>query len=135
MGGALPHGFTGFLEQIFDIPGLSSGAGLRSLAAGGPSGQGLQGSPTNHLPLNLVIVFLRYCVGKPGTIHSRFPDSTTLLGYELGMRPGSGLLFILDSYVAPRFSGHTRFFFSLGLGILHLFSPTPGCSSFLSPDF
>lgn len=84
MGGALPHGFAGFLEQIFDIPGLSSGAGLRRLAAGGPSGRGLQGSPTNHLPLYLVIVFLRYCVGKPGTIHSRFPGSTLSLGMSWG---------------------------------------------------
>lgn len=58
----------------------------------------------------------------------------SFLGYELGMLSVSGLPFILDSYVASRFSGHTRFF-SIGLGILHLFSLTPGYSSFLPPDF
>lgn len=79
MGGALPHGFAGFLEQIFDIPGLSSGAGPRRLAAGGPSGWGLQGCPTNHLPLYLVVW------ENPGrsTLGSLAPHS--FLGYELGM--------------------------------------------------
>lgn len=66
-GGALPHGFAGFLEQIFVIPGLSSRAGLRRLAPGGRPGESLQGAYANYLPLPRVCVLAQLCGKTPGT--------------------------------------------------------------------